>query len=119
MNLAEKMPLYRKTGGKPGTTYWSGLDGRAFFETCYYVAEKIGSSSKPIVDKFKINVTKTLDEGKLEFDVKIYADSEGYSVCEFFKKTGPLMEFYEVCGKFKEELEKQEGKGEDVEAQPE
>lgn len=117
MNISEKMQKYKKGNNKPGTTYWSALTPKSFFETCYYVAEKIGNSTKPNVEKFKITVTKTLDEGKLVFDVKLYLDEGNYSVCEFIKKEGPLMEFYSVCDSFKQELEKQEGKGLEIEAE--
>jgi len=117
MTIPERMPLYTKTQGKPGTTYWSGLPSKSFFETCFYVSEKIGNSTSPCLDKHKFCVTKTLDEGKLEFDVKLYTDNDGYSLCEFIKKMGPLMDFYEVCSEFKREMGVLEGKGQDVEVE--
>ena len=117
MSLPERLPLYTKTQGKPGTTYWSGLPSKSFFETCFYVSEKIGNSTTPCLEKSKFNVTKTLDEGKLEFDVKLFTDNDGFQLCEFIKKMGPLMDFYDVCSEFKREMGVLEGKGQDVEAE--
>merc|ERR1712110_1036945 len=104
------MPEHQKGGFKPGTTYWSSLDAKTFFSTCYYVGSLLGTTAEPNVDKFKIRVAKTLDEGKVELDIRCYEDADDFRIAEFIKVDGPLMEYYEFVNKLKEELEALEGK---------
>ena len=55
-----KMPDHQKGGFKPGTTYWSSLDTKTFFQTCYYAASLLGTTAEPNVDKFKVTFSLVL-----------------------------------------------------------
>lgn len=105
MKLDDGMPKWKNGNNKPLTQWWSAYDAKSFFQLCFYVSNLIGTTVTPNVDKWRINVKKNLDEERLEFDIRMFEDEDGFKVAEFMKKEGPLMEFYDVCKDLKEQLD--------------
>jgi len=84
----------------------SGYKLKAFLLGFFVIAQSLGSEVNYDFKKWKLKIKKIVEEGEVNMTVNLLETEKGLKVAEFIKKSGPLMEFYDICNNFEEGFEK-------------